>query len=663
MKEVITLQFGPFANHVGAHLWSMQDEWVANRNAAADGQEGASADGDDGEFDRDVMLRHCSTHDGRREFRVPRLVLVDRQGELGVVGQRGLQFAAPFAGALDADTMASAQHAWGGQVRVNEVDIFAPHPFVSELRQEADEDMVEAGETEADEHAPGAEVDEEDGAARASGVARSARFDFGRTVAHWSDYLQLDIHPRSVHELKDFAHGYSNLEHFSQGRALLGAAAGGSEAREGAEALLDRVRRELEAADQPQGLLVLADVDSAYGGLAHGTLLAIADELGRIESVCFGLGEPAQAHAAAAAAQAQSGRPGEGDGGEEEEEEGGAKSAPRAPRLPDAVVSNRARALAAFSESASLYCPLEAPMAAAATAAGGGGGGGLGSAGAVGLIDGWPLLTGGMETRYARAAALSVAIDGLSAPCRAVRSEGHRPLPWLTSVASLTDATRICAASAEFPVLCWQPHASGAWRAGAQLCPLLGAPALRGLRAELPPISHVLCARGCEQLPPPRPHHKDDEEAGAARDERAPPSEREWNEQRQQSAWWAAPGASGGRHHCVRLGGALELPLGFPQFFAPTALNQLGGQAARAGRAAELLAMPTLTRLENTPLLCRGVQEAGRQLRAELRARAHRSDEDADDNEPLDEACELLEQVAEDYAACAQAGGSDLLEG
>lgn len=617
MKELITLQFGPLANYAGAHLWSMQDEWAANRD-------GAAAAAGDAEFERDVMLRQSRTRDGRAEFRVPRLVLVERQGELGVVGQRGLQFAAPFAGELDEAVVASAGQTWGGRLHVSEVDIFAPHPFVAQLRRVGEEGGEEAwgeeeGEAEPEaesEAAPAADADDDAADARAGGG-----FAFGRTVCHWSDYLQLDIHPRSVHELKDFAHGYSGLDQFAHGADLLSGALGGAEARERAEALLDAVRRELEDADCAQGLLVLADADTAYGGLAHGTLLAVNDELGRVGSLCFGLGEAAE--------------PRPGATGADEVEEGA--SAPHPPRLDASVVSNRARALAALTESAGLYVPLVAP---ADGAAGG-------------------LPAGALDSRFSRAAALSVAIDGLSAPCRALHSAQHRPLPWLTSAASVTDATRLCAASALFPVVSWQPAPSGAWADGVPLCPLLPPSARAGARAQLPPASHLLVARGCEALRAP-----EGAGGGAAQDERAPPAEREWRAQRQEAAWWAAPAAAAGRCRALRLRTPLELPLSFPQrLFAAEARAALGGGARGAPR--ELHAIPTLCRLENSPLLSLGVRAAERELRAELRAAASSGGaggDGADSGELLHEACERLAQLADDYAGCAQAGADDLLE-
>ncbi|KAG8458722.1 hypothetical protein KFE25_012920 [Diacronema lutheri] len=647
MKEIVTLQFGPLANHVGAHLWSMQDEWVANHHAARDAQPAADDDEAELEFARDVMLQRIGSASGRREFHVPRLVLVERQGELGVVGQRGFQFAAPFE-ALDDAAIASARQAWGGAVRVCEADVFAPHPFVAQLRQAVDEEGGEEGDAEGewaeeceDAHAldggedAAAGADEQRGA---GGVLVSANdFSFRQSVRHWSDYLQLDVHPRSVHELKDYTHGYSRLNRFADGRALLGGALGGGGAAADGDALLDAVRRQLEPCDLPQGLLVLADMDSAYGGLAHATLLAIGDELGRLGSLVFGLGEGAHAHASDGGnggGGSDGGNSGNiGDGGDG----GGDGGSGAAPRLPNEVVSNRTRALAAFSESASLYAPLELPTAGA-------------------RASGWPDVLGGMGSRYERAAALSVAIDVLIAPCRALHSPHHRPISWLTSVASVTCATKAVSASAAYPVVRWGTQPAGAWRAGASLCPLLRASALRSAHAPLPPIAHLLAARGCEALRPPPGG-----DAARGGDGRAPPAERERAAGRSHDAWWAAPGEVGvGRHHLLRLRTSIDLPTSFPQFFTLAAARALSSRAAY--RSADVYNLPAIARLENSALLCVGIKEAEVALRKQMRVTGGRVEHDEPD-EPDEQTCELLAQMAEDYAACAPAGGAALLDG
>ncbi|CAE6950206.1 MSTO1, partial [Symbiodinium natans] len=73
--EVITLQFGHFANHVGAHYWNLQDEAAAQEESAGDDEEGL--------IDH-TRLFHAAESHGQLSWR-PRAMVVDRAGALGAV--------------------------------------------------------------------------------------------------------------------------------------------------------------------------------------------------------------------------------------------------------------------------------------------------------------------------------------------------------------------------------------------------------------------------------------------------------------------------------------------------------------------------------------------------------------------------------------------------
>jgi hypothetical protein len=67
MKEVVTLQFGTYANFVGAHFWNFQDEVLGRAEAAPDSnaQEAKSPGGDESwpnDLNSDVLFRVGETH-------------------------------------------------------------------------------------------------------------------------------------------------------------------------------------------------------------------------------------------------------------------------------------------------------------------------------------------------------------------------------------------------------------------------------------------------------------------------------------------------------------------------------------------------------------------------------------------------------------------------
>lgn len=67
MKEVVTLQFGTYANFVGAHFWNFQDEVLGRAEAAPDSNahEAKSPGGDESwpnDLNSDVLFRVGETH-------------------------------------------------------------------------------------------------------------------------------------------------------------------------------------------------------------------------------------------------------------------------------------------------------------------------------------------------------------------------------------------------------------------------------------------------------------------------------------------------------------------------------------------------------------------------------------------------------------------------
>lgn len=683
MRELVTLQFGPLANYAGAHLWNLLDEYAANHE-----DEGDAAASDI--FSRDVLMRRaCVPGPGgsmaEREVYVPRLVLVDRQGGMGIIGSRGFQYADadPLA---DVTQLAGTVSTWDGAVRVTAADPLQPHDFVRQMREQRDwggyyvarasarrsrghwggdeddeDEEWDEDEEEEDERgaygrqsqrahaayhpAHGAAAAEpqahelgqptaEEGAPAAEDGVSASHFRFEQTVSHWADYLQLDVHPRALHVVQHYEHGYSRFDGFEHGRELFDASgAGGAGAAEATEALLDRVRRELEACDRPQGLLALVDVDGAFGGVAQGTLLAAHDELGCSDVLCFGL----QRHS----------------GGEEEAEgEGGALDEGDAEARQQRATRrghNHARALHCLSEVCSLYAPLCVPPTAGESA----------DAGGAHPAQAFAHVRGALRSRYEVSALMAAAIDCATSPARAVGSPQHTSLAQLCAAARPVPAARISALSLALPCAPAECMPAGAWSTGTQLCPLIQASArLVRAHAHIPPSALCLSARGCEDAVRAR--------VSVAHGVSA--AERGWAQSRAEGAWWAAPAAGVTRAHAVRLHPPLELPVAFPQLFAPS-VDRRGlvprRDAARPSEE-EVFALPALTRLESAAVLGLGIRDAARALRASTGAVAKRGGggggaSSAPDEEGVAEAAEELAQLAEDYAEMATVGSEALL--
>ena len=93
MHEVITLQFGQQANHVGTHFWNAQETYFTY------------GDEDESPVDHDVHFRPGHSEDGTETF-TPRALIYDLKGAFGTLRRDNALY-----GAAD-DPAAIAQQMW-----------------------------------------------------------------------------------------------------------------------------------------------------------------------------------------------------------------------------------------------------------------------------------------------------------------------------------------------------------------------------------------------------------------------------------------------------------------------------------------------------------------------------------------------------------------------
>ena len=143
-NEVITVQLGHYANHVGSHFWNLQ-----NSNFVYKGPNLS-------EVNHDALFREGRTLLGEVTF-TPRLISVDLKGALGDLPQFGRVYEAP----VDLD-------------RAQEEVSCPPDSKVEVIRQE-----------DGDKSDPDKDID----------VANRRRNNPKNKF--WSDYLITDLHPKS----------------------------------------------------------------------------------------------------------------------------------------------------------------------------------------------------------------------------------------------------------------------------------------------------------------------------------------------------------------------------------------------------------------------------------------------------------------------------------
>ncbi|XP_011270772.1 hypothetical protein CAOG_09115 [Capsaspora owczarzaki ATCC 30864] len=268
-REVITLQFGHYANFVGTHFWNAQQAQftLPSPNAVQ-------------HVDHDVLFRSGQTRASDDEASAssgslllsgnqtgavistytPRLLAFDLKGSLSTMSKVGAGLYSEYS-ERPSTSSADQQAAWAGNIQRIEQSTAQKHPFMAEL--------------DADYHAA------------IAGRPRPQRERFVldyQNVRFWSDVCVMHLHPRSVQLTSKFVH-HSSIEPFD----LYGH---GSSVWADPD-FQDKVETDLhffaEECDSLHGFHILADVASGFGGLTESVLSLVADEYGSKSRLVFGL--------------------------------------------------------------------------------------------------------------------------------------------------------------------------------------------------------------------------------------------------------------------------------------------------------------------------------------------------------------------------------------
>ena len=337
----------------------------------------------------------------------PRAVILDVSGATG-----GVSFGrdAPLANA-GAAPAAGTPGTWGGGVELHAARAVPKSAFTRELEAQARVDLdaapaaaaarlqaqLEAAARALDGGADAGDVAAalaagigggngggDSTAASTSGGGGGGGASTSGGVRYWTDYLKTQLHPRSVLALPGAWHGDAATRGALAGYGAAEALSHG--VRASAEAAADAARWWCEQCDSLQGVQVLADGATAFGGVARALLDALAEELPGARVLFFSLRdeqEQAQQQSGLAAAAAAAAAGGGGRGGANARE-----------ALSDAL------AAAELSERSAVYFPLCAPAAAAR---------------ALPLLR-WP--PGWARSPYWRGALLAAALDTATLPLR-----------------------------------------------------------------------------------------------------------------------------------------------------------------------------------------------------------------------------------------------------
>lgn len=293
LGEVVTVQLGNVASHAGAHFWNIQDEAAGvEHEHAANGtsMRGVGAGIASPGVDANVM--YAETVSGYR----PRLLAIDFRGCFGsfethVGGRQRL-------GMSDGDVLAQEQIVanWDGRVDVSRGERAERSDFLQLLdryEEEEEEDGVCAAKENSEPNdgvvANETDDDADDDAERNRELYDSVASLEGN-VKYWTDYLKVDLPPRSLFEIPLNLDPSVDLDGFGSGcEAILAAGAAG---REALEEIDDRVRCLVEECDMMQGMHFFADDWGGYAGIVATVLSELRDQYESRPLFLFGLRQP-----------------------------------------------------------------------------------------------------------------------------------------------------------------------------------------------------------------------------------------------------------------------------------------------------------------------------------------------------------------------------------
>lgn len=270
-KEVVTLQFGHYANFIGTHWWNIQESSFIYDPKLAESKE----------VNPDVLFREGKNLNKQVTF-TPRLILWDLKGSLHSLRKEGTLY----------DFRSDRTSGWDGDVTVTKKPRIEKNEFLKDLeKQEEDyqvptdyEEMELSQDDTTGENLETKEPKEVDGNCDSQEDVFGQKFyNLDDSVQVWSDFLNIHLHPKSVNIINEFSHNSSELpfDIHGCGYQTMSATDTWTEAE-------DRLHFFTEECDQLQGFQMLVDTHDAFSGVATSVLEYLEDDFPGKSVLTFG---------------------------------------------------------------------------------------------------------------------------------------------------------------------------------------------------------------------------------------------------------------------------------------------------------------------------------------------------------------------------------------
>ncbi|CAG9820461.1 unnamed protein product [Phaedon cochleariae] len=232
-REILTLQFGHYANFVGTHWWNLQERAFEYSETTLS------------EINHDVLYREGLTSRSEVTF-TPRLLLVDLKGSLKSLPEKG--------------------------------DLYDPLPQPSKVEVEWDESVDIKASTSEQKNEFQTDLEDPEESKR----VLSKNYKLEEEVNVWSDFLYAKFHPRTVNVLREYQHCNENtpFDAYPLGVSLW-------KTQQFEEDFSDKIRNYIEECDHFQGFQILTDCTNAFAGLTSACLEHLRDEYDRKSVLVF----------------------------------------------------------------------------------------------------------------------------------------------------------------------------------------------------------------------------------------------------------------------------------------------------------------------------------------------------------------------------------------
>lgn len=226
-REIVTLQFGHYANFVGTHWWNLQCEAYSFKNSSL----GGNFDKPTSEIDFDSTFREGITRNNEVTY-TPRAIFYDLKDSLRTLKQTGTLY--------DLEDTNLFLNSWNTSPSIHQQEAYEKNKYLKSLDEEEEPQKKPS-------HLSSKEKKDGD---------QEKDLKLETSVQVWSDFLKQHLHPKTVETINS---GAGSFDLFGLGV---------EEYKKQQDEMEERLHFFTEECDSLQGFQILLDPTDAFSGLS-----------------------------------------------------------------------------------------------------------------------------------------------------------------------------------------------------------------------------------------------------------------------------------------------------------------------------------------------------------------------------------------------------------